>query len=76
MKTTLPVSSKGQVTIPKKARDKFGLSGAGVVSVTVTDKGILLKPVKRPADFVGALTHVFPMDAVAAVRELRDTDQP
>lgn len=38
------VTSKGQVTIPQKLRDQFGLQPETEVVFEVTDAGVLIKP--------------------------------
>lgn len=51
------VTKKGQATIPKRLREKFGIRDA--VLVVETEEGILLKPVPKPEDDFGSLRELF-----------------
>ena len=42
------VSKKGQVVIPKQARDKLGLTPGTVLKVQVEGKRIILEPLQEP----------------------------
>jgi antitoxin PrlF len=45
------VTSKGQVTIPKKVRDRLGIAAGSSVAFEVTDAGeVVLRPVARGGD--------------------------
>jgi len=44
MTATLQMGSRGTLTLPKKIREKFGLSGDSIVSVEDTEEGILIRP--------------------------------
>lgn len=57
MTRVVSVTRKGQATIPKELRDKFGVSGK--VQVVETEEGILLKALPRPEDDFGSLTKLF-----------------
>ena len=57
MTRVVSVTSKGQATIPKDLRDKFGVGKK--VLVVETDEGILLKPLPRPKDDFGSLSKLF-----------------
>jgi AbrB family looped-hinge helix DNA binding protein len=42
------VTSKGQVTIPKKVRDRLGIAAGSAVAFELTDAGeVVLRPVAR-----------------------------
>ena len=41
------VSGRGQITIPKKLRDRFGLDGGVEIEITPTEHGLLIR--KRSA---------------------------
>ena len=42
------VTSKGQVTIPKKVRDRLGIEAGSAVDFVLTDAGeVVLRPVSR-----------------------------
>lgn len=53
----MSVTSKGQATIPKDLREKFGVGKK--VAVVETKEGILLKPLPSPKDDFGSLRHAF-----------------
>jgi antitoxin PrlF len=53
------VTRKGQATIPKKLREKYGIKDK-VLMVEDNEKGILLKPLPSPYDEIGSLKHLFP----------------
>lgn len=48
MKTV--VSKKGQVVIPKEARDKLSLTPGTVLRVQVEGKRVILEPLKEPPE--------------------------
>jgi len=51
------VTKKGQATIPKDLRDKFGVGDK--VLVVETEEGILFKPLPRPENDFGSLKELF-----------------
>lgn len=51
------ITKKGQATIPKKLREKYGLKKK--VLVVGTDEGILLRPVPPPSQERGVLKKLF-----------------
>jgi len=51
------VTKKGQTTIPKKLRLKYGIKDK--VSIEETTTGIMLKPLPSPAEDFGSLKSVF-----------------
>ena len=51
------ITKKGQATIPKDLREKFGVGNK--VLVVETDEGILLKPLPQPEDDFGSLRELF-----------------
>lgn len=55
--TTTSVTKKGQATIPKRLREKFGIKDK--VIVIETEEGILLKPLPKPEDDLGSLRKLF-----------------
>lgn len=75
MKNTLTVSTKGQITLPKKVRDKLGLTAGSKLQIgKVNNQGVTLRPKLPQEAYYGKFADVFPQDAVAAIRELRDRD--
>ena len=57
MARVVSVTRKGQATIPKDLREKFGVGNR--VLVVETDEGILFKPLPRPEDDFGSLKGLF-----------------
>lgn len=57
MTRVVSVTKKGQATIPKDLREKFGVGDR--VLVVETDEGILFKPIPRPEDEFGSLRELF-----------------
>ncbi len=75
MKNTLTVSSKGQITLPSATRKRLDLlAGDSLKVIKVTDNRVILEKQKSFQEYMGKFADVFPQDAVAAVRELRDRD--
>lgn len=67
------ITSKGQATIPKELREKFGMKDKAIV--VETDEGILLKPLPTPSQEKGSLRHLL-VDKTARelVQESRHRD--
>ena len=59
------ISERGQITIPKHLRDRFGLTQSVEVEITPADNGLLIR--KRAADF-------HPVDRVAGILDGADFD--
>ncbi len=57
MTRVVSVTKKGQATIPKDLREKFGVGDK--VLVVETEEGILFKPLPRPEDDFGSLKELF-----------------
>lgn len=51
------VTKKGQATIPKKLRERYGIKKK--VLVVGTNEGILLRPVPDPSEERGSLKELF-----------------
>lgn len=51
------VTKKGQATIPKKLRKKYGIKNK--VLIEETPQGIVLKPLPSPSEDIGSLKSVF-----------------
>ena len=52
------ISERGQITIPKRLRDRFGMSSNVEVEITPTDDGLLIQKraaSKHPVDRVYAI---------------------
>ncbi len=57
MTRVVSVTKKGQATIPKDLRERFGVGDK--VLVEETEEGILFKPLPRPEDEFGSLKELF-----------------
>ena len=57
MVEVVSVTKKGQATIPKKLRKKYGIKDK--VLIEENEKGIILKPLPSPTDDFGSLKTVF-----------------
>ncbi len=57
MVEVVSVTKKGQATIPKKLRKKYGIKDK--VIIEENEKGIILKPLPSPKDDFGSLKIVF-----------------
>jgi antitoxin PrlF len=57
MVEVVSVTKKGQATIPKRLRKKYGIKDK--VIVEENEKGIILKPLPSPNDDFGSLKTVF-----------------
>lgn len=69
------ISERGQITIPKALRDRFGMNRNVEVEITPTEDGLLIRkrvagehPVDRVA---GVLDGVFGEDIDAYIEEIR-----
>jgi len=51
------VTKKGQATIPKKLRKKYGIKDK--VLIEESEKGIILKPLPSPNEDFGSLKTIF-----------------
>lgn len=57
MVEVVSVTKKGQATIPKRLREKYGIKDK--VIVEEDERGIVLKPVPSPSDDFGSLKGFF-----------------
>lgn len=57
MVQVVSVTKKGQATIPKKLRKKYGITDK--VLIEETEKGLILKPVPLPSEDFGSLKATF-----------------
>lgn len=74
MTRVVSVTRKGQATIPKDLRNKFGVGGK--VQVVETEEGILFKALPRPEDDFGSLRELFRgKTAKEVVDEAREKDR-
>ena len=51
------VTKKGQATIPKRLREKYGIKDKVVIEED--ERGIVLKPLPSPSDDLGSLKAMF-----------------
>ena len=61
----MKISERGQITIPKYLRDRFGMTQDVEVEITPTDNGLLIR--KRSAE-------LHPVDRVAGILDGEDFD--
>ncbi len=59
------ISERGQITIPKHLRDRFGMNQNVEVEITPTDNGLLIR--KRT-------TEVHPVDRIVGILDGADFD--
>jgi len=74
---TLTVSSKGQITLPKAARQKLGIKPGGQVSLKFGNRSKLtLEKTPTIEDYYGKFPNLWGgRDPVRMIRELRDNDR-
>lgn len=69
------ISERGQITIPKALRDRFGMNRNVEVEITPTEDGLLIRKrvaAQHPVDRVaGILDGVFDEDIDAYIEEIR-----
>lgn len=70
------VSRKGQATIPKQLRERFGIETPGEVFIYEAEGRIIIEPVPSPDELHGihAGEHE-PGEILARTRELRDEEK-
>jgi len=51
------VTKKGQATIPKRLREKYGIRDKAIVEEH--ERGVLLRPLPSPTEDFGSLKHIF-----------------
>ncbi|MBN2334960.1 AbrB/MazE/SpoVT family DNA-binding domain-containing protein [Candidatus Bathyarchaeota archaeon] len=74
MTQIVSITSKGQATIPKDLRDKYGLRDKAIVEAT--PEGILFKPLPQPSEERGSLRHLLgPKTAQELLSESRELDE-
>lgn len=55
---TATITSKGQVTIPKKIRDQFGLQAGDILSFDIESRNkIIIRPEKESSDTAYGILH-------------------
>ena len=59
VEVVVSITKKGQATIPKKLREKYGLTNKALL-VEEEGKGLLLKRLPSPHDEFGSLKHLYP----------------
>lgn len=70
------VTQKGQATIPKALREKYGIDAPGEVFVYEEDGRIVLEPVPSPEELQGIHSRDGdPGDVLERTRELRSAEQ-
>ncbi|WP_254861469.1 AbrB/MazE/SpoVT family DNA-binding domain-containing protein [Halovivax gelatinilyticus] len=73
--TVIHVSQKGQATIPKRLREKFGIEAPGEVFVYEAEGRIVIEPVPSPDELHGIHASERERGSVLdRVRELKDEE--
>jgi AbrB family looped-hinge helix DNA binding protein len=74
---TLNVSSKGQITLPKAARERLGVEPGGRVLLNFgKDPKVVIKKSPTIEDYYGKFPDLWDgQDPVKIIRELRDNDR-
>ncbi|KXA91276.1 hypothetical protein AKJ57_01785 [candidate division MSBL1 archaeon SCGC-AAA259A05] len=67
------VTKKGQATIPKHLRDKYGLEDS--VLVEDAEDGVLIRPVPKISEKRGSLSHLFEKSARETLKEARKEEE-
>lgn len=70
---TIMVTQRGQATIPKEFRDKFGIHAPGRVTMEATEEGVIIKPVPTPEELTGDMRGMTDDEGRTGVELLRDT---
>ena len=60
------VTRNHQTTVPKEAREKFGIEIGSVLEVVTTEEGILYRPVRTLEDMAGSLSRYASVKKVKA----------
>jgi AbrB family looped-hinge helix DNA binding protein len=71
---TAKITSKGQITLPLKIRQRLGVQAGETISFEEAQEGFLVKKVLRKSPFdlwVGALRHLQGKKSDALVKEMR-----
>ncbi|HID90669.1 TPA: AbrB/MazE/SpoVT family DNA-binding domain-containing protein [Candidatus Bathyarchaeota archaeon] len=72
MNEVVAITSKGQMTIPKRFREKLGLKEGSRALVVETEEGLLIKPIPNLSSLIGVDREVLAgVDVHAEVRKLR-----
>ena len=69
----MKIGERGQVTIPRGIREKFGLSNGAEVDFTITKEGVLMKKSAsiHPVDQTRGILKGFSKDIDQTIEELR-----
>ena len=71
--TTVKVSSKGQIVLPKSIREKFGIKEGDELEVLDFGDEIVIVPVKKSINLMGILKFDKPLKEV--MREVRAEEE-
>ncbi|WP_457753425.1 AbrB/MazE/SpoVT family DNA-binding domain-containing protein [Thermococcus sp.] len=71
--TTVKVSSKGQIVLPKAIREKFGIKEGDELEVLDFGDEIVIVPVKRNIDLMGILKFDKPLNQI--MKEIRAEEE-
>jgi AbrB family looped-hinge helix DNA binding protein len=72
------VSRKGQITLPKDARERLGIKAGEKVEVKIEDGRIVLEPLRRPSESMKGIAQrameILKANAVDLINEMRRGD--
>ena len=71
--TTVKVSSKGQIVLPKAIREKFGIKEGDELEVLDFGDEIVIVPVKKDIDLMGILKFDKPLKDI--IKEIRAEEE-
>jgi AbrB family looped-hinge helix DNA binding protein len=71
--TTVKVSSKGQIVLPKAIREKFGIKEGDELEVLDFGNEIVIVPVKKDIELMGILKFDKPLKEI--MREVRAEEE-
>lgn len=77
MKMTSTISSKGQITLPKHARDALGIHPGQELEYEIKDGTVIVRKRLTIQDYYGKLDGFWgPRDPAEEIREWRDRESP
>ncbi|HTT35815.1 MAG TPA: AbrB/MazE/SpoVT family DNA-binding domain-containing protein [Thermoplasmata archaeon] len=76
MATTVTISSKGQITLPKELRDRHHLGAGEEALVVDTEAGILIRPRPRQKLYGLLKGRIEAADLERSIRQLRRETSP
>ncbi|GMT43764.1 MAG: hypothetical protein IEMM0003_0583 [bacterium] len=69
--TKLRISKKGQISIPKRVREKLGIVPGDMVAFEQVDEGFILKKKKTVFDYIGCIRPKKEIDIKELIEKAR-----